>query len=243
MTVAIIPAKGLSTRLPNKNVLSFDGKPLVVHTISQALEAKRVSRVIVSSEDPDILSMATDEGAEALLRPVELCTAQATALDVARHALDELGLSVDATQERIVYLQPTSPLRLVEDIDAAIELAETTNTDAVPSITRSHISPHRLWRLEDDGEGMLPYLPAADPFKRRQNQPQAFALNGAIYVCRIGALLEPDCLSLVCGEVQPYIMPVERSVDIDTAIDFAFAERLFSERKHATVSEGVAHER
>lgn len=214
--LALIPARGGSKGLPRKNVLPLAGKPLIAWSIEAALAAPTVRRVLVSTDDPEIAEVARQAGAEVpWLRPVELATDTATSLDVALHALDR----DDPNRGWLLLLQPTSPLRTANDIEAAAALREP-GVDAVIGVCRA--LTHPALALREDAEGFVaPYIEGAYS-TRRQDLPAAWAINGAIYLVRAGALREERTFKP--ARTRPYQMPPERSIDIDTAWDFAVAE-------------------
>lgn len=211
--LAVIPARGGSRGLPRKNVLQFCGRPLIAWTIAAALESGVAGRVIVSTDDEEIAAVAREAGAEVpFLRPAELATDEATTLDVALHLLDTLALQ----PAWLLLLQPTSPLRTASDICAAAALAG--ESDAVVSLASASQWLHRV-----DRDGFLE--PLVDvPMTRRQDAPPAYALNGAIYLVRTEALRRER--TFCPRRTRAYIMPPERSVDIDTALDWTWAQML-----------------
>lgn len=217
--LAIITARGGSKGLPRKNVLPLAGRPLIGWSIAAALASDAVGRVVVSTDDPEIAAVARACGAEVpFLRPAELASDTASSLDVLRHALTEcLG------PDHFVLLQPTSPLRVAADIDAAWQKMQATGAASCVSVCETSESPWLMYLKSDDGQ--LSRL-LAEPANglRRQDLPTAYRLNGAIYLARrdwflgTGRLIDADTLA--------YVMPPERSVDIDTRADFDAVEGL-----------------
>ncbi len=217
--LALIPARGGSKGLPGKNIRLLHGKPLIGWSIDAARAARYVSRVVVSSEDAGILEVARVQGAQIpFVRPAELARDETPGMDVVLHALDQLP-----DYEWVVLLQPTSPLRLAADIDAAIECCLSTGAPACVSVCESAASPWWMFRL-DDGGRMHSFLPKEQRTVRRQDLPELYALNGAIYVARTAWLRETR--SFLSDDTVAYVMPTERSVDIDTLFDFQLAECL-----------------
>jgi len=225
-TLAIIPARGGSKGVPRKNIVPVAGRPLIAWTISAAMESEVVDRAIVSTDDPETREVALELGCEApFLRPAELATDTATDWSVYRHAVDwleERGEGPDC----VVWLRPTTPLRLASDIDGAVEVLEDTGADAVRSVCEAEHHPYWMKRFV---EGRLePLLDGHDEtaFPRRQMLPPVYQLNGAVdaWLCRsadeMGALFR--------GTVAGYLMPVERSLDIDTPFDLRVANLLLS---------------
>lgn len=217
--MALIPARGGSKGLPGKNIRPLKGRPLIGWSIEAARTSRYVSRVVVSSDDEEILAVARDQGAETpFRRPASLAGDATPSMDVVLHALDQL-----AGFEWVVLLQPTSPLRLSADIDAAIEQCLKTNAPACVSVCEAPASP--WWMFEVGAEcRMRSFLPAEQRPVRRQDLPDLYALNGAVYVAKTEWLRTSR--SFLTEETVAYVMPPARSVDIDTLFDFQLAECL-----------------
>jgi CMP-N,N'-diacetyllegionaminic acid synthase len=211
--LGLITARGGSKGLPRKNILPAGGRPLIAWTISAALKSDVISQVILSSDDAEIIQVALEWGCEVpFTRPVDLASDIASTIDVALHALDQLpGF------EFIVLLQPTSPLRTAEDIDAAFALMQASGAPSCVSVCEAEQSPYWMYQLLD-GSKLLPLITCKDGVTRRQDLPPVYVLNGAIYIARIDWLRETK--SFVGEETIAYLMPKERSVDIDNAADF-----------------------
>lgn len=226
-TIATICARGGSKGLPRKNVLPFAGKPLIAHTIEQALACPRIEAVYVSTDDDEIARVAQDAGAVVpYRRPAELATDGAGKLPVIEHLLQHLeaqGVPI-AT---VVDLQPTSPLRLPADIDAALDLAG--RADLVVSVCEPSHNPY--YSLAEAGAGGLLHLSKGEGAARRQDVPAVWGLNGAVYVWQRAALPRAVQGGFWSVSILPSVMPRERSVDIDDAQDFALAQWLFEQRR------------
>lgn len=223
-TIATICARGGSKGLPGKNIRAFAGRPLIVHSILQALRCEHIAGVYVSTDDPQIADVARAAGALVpFLRPAELATDAAPKLPVIEHlvrTLEEEGAAIG----RIVDLQPTSPLRDSEDIEAALALR--TGAELVVSVTEARDNPYfNLVETQDDGTVRLA---KGDGAGRRQDTPDVFALNGSIYVWQRAALAHAAQHGLWSVRVAPYPMPRWKSVDIDDLEDFEYAEWLAS---------------
>lgn len=226
--VAVITARGGSTGLPRKNLLPLAGKPLVAHSIIAARKARLVSRIIVSTDDAEITEVAREWGAEVPFeRPPELSGPDSAHMDVMLHALDWLEAN-QALPEAVLLLQPTTPLRLPQDLDGAIQLMEKTCCPAVVGVTPAAIHPWLVYHM--DAAGRLDgYIDHKLRYPRRQDLPSAYQLNGALYL--------NQCASLRATQMfQPpgtygWLMPEERSVDIDNLNDFALAENIMAGRK------------
>lgn len=219
--VALIPARGGSKGLPGKNVRPFLGHPLIAWTIQAARDSAVIDRIVVSTDDVEIAAAAALYGAEVAMRPVELATDTASSADVVRHHMAAWAEEGRAA-ERLVLLQPTSPLRTGAHVDAALAVFEDGGHDSLASLRPADTHPYLTWRR---GEGtMEPFIPDA-PWTRRQEMPDAFTLNGAIYVVRCAAFPARGDAFLF-GRIGGLEMPVEASADIDTLEDFQAAEAM-----------------
>lgn len=217
--LAIIPARGGSKRLPRKNVLDLCGKPLIAYTIEAALKSKYIDKVIVSSDDYEILEISKKHGVETIKRPDELANDTATTFDAIKHAIDNFE-----KYEYIVLLQPTSPLRNEKHINEAIEFLEEKKADAVVSVCEMEHSP--LWSntLTED-KNMNNFLRDEALNKRSQDIEKYYRLNGAIYICKTDKLLENKSF-LLKDNIFAYIMDRKSSIDIDEEIDFKLANAI-----------------
>ncbi|MDT8339531.1 MAG: acylneuraminate cytidylyltransferase family protein [Sulfurimonas sp.] len=220
-----MPARGGSKRLPRKNVLDLAGKPLITWSIEAGIKSKYIDKVVVTSDDEEILSISKEYGAETIKRPDELASDTATTFDAIKHTIDSLE-----KYDYIILLQPTSPLRNEKHIDEAIELLETKNTDAIVSVCEMDHSP--LWSntLPQNGS-MGNFLREEVLNKRSQDLEKYYRINGAIYICKTERLLEEKSFFLK-DNIFAYKMDRKSSVDIDEEIDFKFVEFLM-EKKNA----------
>jgi CMP-N-acetylneuraminic acid synthetase len=223
--LAIIPARGGSKGLPKKNIRVLHGKPLIVHTIQAALQSRFISRTLVSTDDPDIVGVSKKSGAEVMMRPSELATDTASTIDVVLYCLsllEEQGWQPDC----VILLQPTSPLRTVHDIDDSIALLGEEKVDSVISVQENEHPPYWSCIIED--HFLKPAFGDQYFRLRRQEIPTTYAPNGAIYIAT------PEYLKqhrIFYGErTLPFVMPRERSVDIDTEMDFLLAEAIMNKR-------------
>ena len=217
--LAIIPARGGSKRLPRKNVLDLCGKPLIAYSIEAGLKSKYVDKVVVSSDDDEILNISKSFRAETIKRPDELASDTATTFDAIKHTIDNFE-----KYDYIILLQPTSPLRNEKHIDEAIELLEAKKADSVVSICEMDHSP--LWSntLPEDGN-MNNFLRDEVLNKRSQDLEKYYRLNGAIYICKTEKLLEEKSFFLK-ENIFAYVMDRKSSVDIDEEFDFKIVEVL-----------------
>ncbi len=216
--LAIIPARGGSKRLPRKNVLDLNGKPLIAYSIEAALDCKYLDKVIVSSDDDEIINISKKFGAEVVKRPNELSNDTATTFDAVKHTID----NVEDNYDYIVLLQPTSPLRDKKHINESIELLETKGADAVVSVCEMDHSPFWSNTLQADGS-MENFLRDEVLNKRSQDLKTYYKLNGAIYICSSDKLLEEESFFLK-KNIFAYVMDRESSIDIDEEIDFKMVE-------------------
>ena len=219
--LAIIPARGGSKRLPRKNILDLCGKPLISWSIEAALKSKYISKVVVSSDDEEILNISSNFGADIIKRPYELANDTATTFDTVKHTIDNFE-----NYDYIVLLQPTSPLRNENQIDEAIELLEEKQADAIVSVCEMDHSP--LWSntLPEDGN-MRGFLREEILNKRSQDLEKYYRLNGAVYICKTDKLLENKSFFLK-DNIFAYIMDRKSSIDIDEEIDFEIAKVLIN---------------
>ena len=224
-TVATICARGGSQGLPGKNVRPLLGKPLIAHTIELAIAHPAIERVYVSTDDPAIAAVAADHGAIVPgLRPAALATADAAKLPVIAHLVGEVeaaGIEIS----RIVDLDPTSPLRVAGDITACLDLLDPA-TDCVITGYLAEKNPYfNMVELDDQGHAALSKA-AGGPITGRQAAPAVFAMNASIYVWHRHSLAK----GIWGGRTRLHVMPRERSIDIDSAIDFELVELIMGKR-------------
>jgi CMP-N,N'-diacetyllegionaminic acid synthase len=211
--LALITARGGSKGLPRKNVLLAGGKPLLAWTVDAAISAECVDRVVLSSDDHEIMDAARSAGCDVpFCRPAHLASDVATSIDVVLHALNQLP-----GYEYVVLLQPTSPLRTAADIDAAFELMIESGAPSCVSVCDVDQSPYWMYKMAA-GNKLERLLSEVDRVTRRQDLPPMYVLNGAIYIAHIDWLRANK--SFVGVETVAYLMPKKRSLDIDTAQDF-----------------------
>ena len=221
--LAIIPARGGSKRLPNKNILELSGKPLIVWTIDAAKRSKRIDRIVVSTDDGDIAETAINAGVDVpFIRPTHLAEDHTSTYEVVAHTLTQLRNYGDQF-EYLLLLQPTSPLRTAEHIDGATDLLISKNADAVISVTEAnHLNE---WSGEIPESLCLEKFFHGKTEKRSQELPKQFRINGAIYLVDVSKLLAYKTFFLP-KNIIAYRMKREASIDIDTQLDFQLAEFL-----------------
>lgn len=223
--VALIPARGGSKGIKNKNIRPLAGKPLIAHTVEYAAASGYIDDVVVSTDSEEIANVAKAYGALVpFLRPAALASDTARTIDAVVHAIQTLR-TMGRTYDALVLLQPTSPLRTDEDIDRAIEAFYGRGGACLASV--SAVSDHPLLIRSIDAEGNLVHLLDANSTCRRQDMPSFYRINGAIYIFRIDDI---DADTSFNDAAIPYVMTEERSVDIDTIGDFEYAEWLLSRR-------------
>ncbi len=217
--MAIIVGRGGSKGVPRKNVRELAGKPLIAWSIEAASQSGVLDRTIVSTDDAEIADVARSHGGDVpFLRPSPMASDTAPIIDTIIHAVDNV-----AEQYRyIVLLQATSPLRIAADIDGAIELCHQTGAPACISLV---LAPKARWTIEMDSSGRL--LLPADITKQRQELPDAYQPNGAVYVAELNWLRSQR--EFYGPGAVGYVMPAERSVDIDTELDFLLAEAILKQ--------------
>jgi len=225
--LAIITARGGSKRFPRKNVLPMAGKPLIVWAIEAGQQSKCVDRLVVSSEDREIIDISRRAGAEIVKRPKELATDEASSVAAIEHAVNEIDDEYDFT----ILLQPTSPLRNEKHIDGAFELLSQKNADAVVSVFKTdHNSPiNNVFSLgsntlPDDGS-MVHFLREETKNASSQDLPGLYRVNGSIYICKTNRLIKEKTL-FINDNIFAYLMKPEHSIDIDNELDFRQAELL-----------------
>lgn len=227
--LGIIPARGGSREVPRKNLRVVGGRPLISYTIEAAKRSASLTQYVTSTDDREIAAIAEAAGSPVLMRPAELAADETPMLLVVQHAVQALEAAAGRF-EGIAVLQPTSPLRTVEDIDAALGLLMQDGVDSVISVYQvGDQHPARMYRLVD--ERLVSYE-AEPPDRRRQGLPTLYHRNGAIYACRRVLL---DAGTLIGPHSSAYLMPRERSVNIDDELDLSFADFLLT-RQQAAVS-------
>ena len=221
--IAIIPARGGSKGLPGKNIKEMCDKPLIAYTIEAALKSKSIDHVILSTDDEEIAAVAKKYGAEVpFMRPAELASDTAMAVDNYIYTIGRLEKEWNTKIDSFVVLQPTSPLRIAEDIDGAVELFNARNADSVVTYVKEahpifwHKKIDENNKLEDIFEGTI---------ANRQELPITYYPNGAVYVFSTEMIRQKKYYT---DKSYAYIMPRERSIDIDFIDDFKYAEFLMS---------------
>ncbi len=227
---AFIFARGGSKGLPRKNILPLAGKPLIAHSIETAKQVSRVSRIIVSTDDEEIAQIAKDWGAEVpFMRPKELASDNCAEHLAWVHALQAIGNTKDGGPCDIFLSLPcTAPLRSVKDVDNCIDTYITYPCDAVVTSTSAQRHPMFNMIYENTNGNISLVMPSN--IARRQDAPKIFDMTTAAYVVRPEYIFSNK--PLLEGRVRHVILPRERAIDIDDALDFSFAEFLLTHSKN-----------
>ena len=220
--IGLITARGGSKSIPEKNIKPLAGKPLIAWTIETALQCKEFSKVLVSTDNQRIADVARQWGAEVpFVRPTELSLDDSSHISVVLHAIRWLEENDGLCPDYIMLLQPTSPNRSVEDIKVAIQLAQINDAVAVMSVCEATKHPYKSYKINENGT-LEYFVPSNIGYKYRQALPTVYEENGAIYLNKRTSLLR-DQTFMPLGTIA-YVMPQERSLDIDTPWDFHVAD-------------------
>jgi CMP-N,N'-diacetyllegionaminic acid synthase len=227
-TLAIIPARRGSKRLTRKNMRILAGKPLTAWAIEAARAARHIDHLVVSSDDPEVLELARQYGVATIERPAELATDESPAIDFVRHAVKTLEEQGQGPFDAVVIIQPSSPLTTAADIDETIELLERSGADSAVSVMRLDHAVHPLKMKTLDGDRLQPYLEEERGRMAAHELPEIYVRNCSVYVTRRSVIERGQVIGDDC---RGYIMPRERSLDINEDLDLAFAEFLLSRPK------------
>jgi CMP-N-acetylneuraminic acid synthetase len=230
--LALIPARGGSKGIPRKNIRPFARHPLIAYSIAAALQAQTVTRVVVSTDDPEIAEVARAFGAETpFLRPAELAADRSTDLPVFQHALNWLSEHENYHPDIILHLHPTSPVRPVGFIDQAVRLLrEHPQAECVRSVVPPGQNPYKMWRIDTGSGRMLPLLKVkgiAEPYNTpRQLLPAVYLQTGHVNAVRPETILGGSMTGLT---ILPVIIDARYEVDLDTLVDWERGEWLVSQ--------------
>lgn len=225
-----ICARGGSKGVPGKNLRILLGQPLIAHSIAQARESGLFELLAVSSDSDEILAIAEAHGVDILIkRPDELATDTAAKLPVIQHCVAEVERQTGQRFDTLVDLDATSPLRLPDDIVGAVRLLEENGAGNVITGMPARRSPYfNLVELDAHGIARLSKAPDG-AVVRRQDAPPCFDMNASVYVWRHDVLFNAP--TLFNPDTRLYVMPEERSIDIDSELDFRFVEYLLQARQ------------
>lgn len=226
--LAVIPARGGSKSIPYKNIKDLAGKPLLAWSIEVALACKQIDRVLVSTDDEKIADVATQFGAEVIYRSKDLARDDSLIIDTLKDLIKQMKQERESA-EYLVMLEPTSPMRIVDDVESCLKLLADPekNYDSVATFMEAELNPHRAWRLQDDT--VMPFIDGAIPWLPRQKLPKAYQLTGAVYAFHIDRLRE-EHISPFFGKGGIVIAPKERSLDIDDIDQFEYANYMMRKR-------------
>jgi N-acylneuraminate cytidylyltransferase/CMP-N,N'-diacetyllegionaminic acid synthase len=230
--ICTICARGGSKGVPGKNIRQIGGKPLLAHTVSQALESGLFDAVGVSSDSEEILAVAREAGAHlAIRRPAEMATDTAGKMPAIQHAALAVEAFLGKPFETLVDLDATSPLRDISDIVGAVALLENAKAPSVITGSPARRSPY-FNLVETDADGFVRLCKGEGNVARRQDAPDCFDMNASIYVWSREAFLSRPTVFYPGTRI--FVMPEDRSHDIDSELDFAIVQMLM-ERKHGPV--------
>lgn len=224
--LAVIPARGGSKGVLRKNIRPLGGKPLIAHSIEAALASKDLLyRIIVSTDDPEIAEVASKWGAEIpFMRPAYLAADKSPTLPVLTHAVEFIEQQDQVKLDWILLLQPTAPFRSSEDIQQAIQIATSADSDSVISVVQV-FADHPILMKRIENNRLLSYCIEEKEGTRRQDyDPPAYMRNGAIYLSRRDVIIYKQ--SIWGQSITPYLMPPERSINIDSEIDLIVAQHM-----------------
>lgn len=226
--IAVVTARGGSKGIPGKNIAPVGGKPLIAWTVEAALSSSTLSRVLVSTDSAEIARVAAEFGAEVpFLRPAELATDEAPHIAVLEHVVQWLERESQSPPDYLMTLQPTSPLRTSLDIDQAVGVARAHDAIAVVSVCETGHHPYLAKAINERGT-LRDFIQKEVESLRRQDLPPVYALNGAIYLNRTESIRKDR--TLMPEGTYAYIMPPERSLDIDAPWDLYLADLVLRDR-------------
>jgi len=217
-----------SKGVKNKNLKNMHGKPLMAHTITQAVKSQLFEHIVVSTDSKEIAKVAKEYGAESwFIRPNDLATDQSAKIPVIQHALLESEKYYNKKFNTIVDLDATSPLRAVDDIKNAYSKFISEDADILISASPSRKNPY--FNMVEKLNGKVKKVVTTNkPIFRRQDAPKVYDMNASIYFWKRDSLLNSK--TLFTDKTSLYIMPEERSIDIDTELDWEFVEFLFQKK-------------
>lgn len=226
--LAIIPARAGSKGVKNKNIIDLCGKPLIQYTIDEVKKVSGIDRILVSTESAKIKEVADKFGEFVpFLRPQEFAEDKSRTIDVIKHAVQKLKKDYNESYDYICLLQPTSPLRIAEDIENCIQIITTQKEGSVVSLVKiDEPHPHKMKVIKYNQ--IQPLLSNTDSSVPRQELPPVYELNGAVYLCETKALLRDE--NFFSKPSTPYIMPEDRSVNINNHFDLFLAKYLIENK-------------
>jgi CMP-N-acetylneuraminic acid synthetase len=222
---ALVPARGGSTSVPNKNLQKLGDRPLVAWPIRTAMSTPEVDKVYTTTDNEEIATVSREYGASVIDRPPELATDDALVIDAVEHAIDHLS-DIGNYPDQIVLLEPTCPFRSVENVKKCLDrISEEYNSAS--TFTEADPNPHRTWTLtENEPE---PFVDGANPWVPRQQTPEVYQLTGACYAFETDVFSRDDDPGLLFGRSAAIEMSQLRSLDIDTPVDLQVARSMIAE--------------
>lgn len=232
-TLCLIPAKGCSTRLPRKNLLKLGNRTLIEHAIDKAKNVRTFSTICVSTEDVEIRDVSISAGAEVpFIRPEYLSNDPSTIVDVVLHAINFYKHNQHKDFKYVCVLLPTSPFVEIKDINGALTVFEQSHTKALLSVTATEYPPFNSWSISTSKNGdevLSPCFPDS-PYRYTKSTecPLTYRSNGAILILEVASLIENHGYHGL--PITPFVMPQERSLDIDTVYEYNLAEFMYQQR-------------
>jgi len=220
--LGIIPARGGSKGIYKKNIKSLNNKPLIYYSIKAGLKSRYIDRLVVSTEDEEIAKISRKYNVEVIKRPIKFSRDDTPSITVYQHVIKYLKENENYEADIVVILQPTSPLRVVKDIDNCIEKLVNEHCDSV--LTVKKVDHPIEWIVKVDKKGNITNLFNTKKITRRQDSEDYYIPNGAVFVTRSDIIMHKNTDR--GPDTRVIIMPPERSVDIDTELDFCIAVQL-----------------
>lgn len=227
--LAVVPARGGSKALPGKNLLPLGRLPLVAHTILAAKRARTLDRILLSTDSPEIAKVGKRYRIEIpFLRPADLATDEVPMAPVLAHAVNWVEKDQGKPVDILVLLQPTSPLRQPRHIDAGVRLLLRSGAESVVGLCKARHNPYWMWVIRNGNVERL--FPEGAKFRRRQELPAVYRVNGAFYASRRHVIMEQG--QILGKTIRGLIMTEEESIDIDSALDLMQAETVLRLRRN-----------
>jgi len=226
MILGIIPARSGSKSIKDKNIKSLNGLPLMAWSIKAGLACKQIDKLVVSTDSKKYGQLAKFYGAEVIDRPARLAQNNASMIPALQHAVKEVEKSGKKVS-MVVLLDPTSPLRQIKDIERCLELIKVPETDSVDTVCEAEHNPYYVMgKIKKSGYFQYPLIKFHKKLHRRQDAPKVYRLNAAVLIIKRDALMAGKVLS---NKARVIVMPEERSIHIDSKIEFKFIEFLLKE--------------
>ena len=222
--LGIIPARGGSKSVPQKNIRLLAGKPLIAYTIETAQKCKMLDRTVVSTDDDEIAEVAKKYGGDVpFIRSKDLSLDDTPMIPVLQHAVSFIEKKENSRVDVVVLLDPTSPFRRAEDIEACIQKLERENADSVVTVCEVEHNPYFVM-MELDDDKLVPLIKSDEVITRRQDAPEVYRLNAAVYAVKRDVLMNSN--KIITDNTMAVMMSQELSTHIDHVVDFEFAEYL-----------------